>query len=89
MSNTFKNEEDHPPFYGKNIITRDEKAYILQLLKKYRHEKVTDELKAKIWDELQMEKSKGNIMTPFKLAIRRDSSKQYPDFIEIILDTKV
>lgn len=81
-------EEEHP-FYGFEIIRRKEQAYIQELLKKYRHDPVTEELKAKIWDELQMEKYKGNVTIPFKVVMRRDALKKYPDYIEIILDTKV
>lgn len=81
-------EEEHP-FYGREIIRRKEQAYIQQLLKKYRQEPVTEELKAKIWDELQMEKYKGTVTIPFKVVMRKDAQKKYPDTIEIILDTKV
>lgn len=77
------------PFYGVDIISRKEQLYIQDLLKKYRNEAVTDELKEKIWNELQMEKYKGNITIPFKVLIKRDATKKYPDVIEIILDTKV
>lgn len=85
---THDSEEEHP-FYGFDIIRRKEQAYIQVLLKKYRQFPVNEELKAKIWDELQMEKYKGNITIPFKVVMRRDSLKKFPDYIEIILDTKV
>ena len=81
--------EDEHPFYGFDIIRRQEQAYIGNLLKKYRHEPVTEELKAKIWDELQMEKYHGRVTIPFKVIMRRDALKKYPDYIEVILDTKV
>lgn len=81
--------EDEHPFYGVNVIRRKEQAYIANLLKKYRHEPVTDELKGKIWDELQMEKYQGHITIPFKVVMRKDIFKKFPDYIEIILDTKV
>ena len=81
-------EEEHP-FYGFDIIRNNEQAYINNLLKKYRNEPATEELKAKIWDELQMEKYKGNVTIPFKVVLRRDSLKKFPSCIEIILDTKV
>ncbi|WP_068467882.1 hypothetical protein [Candidatus Protochlamydia phocaeensis] len=81
-------EEEHP-FYDIEIIRRKEQAYIQELLKKYRNAPVTDELKGKIWDELQMEKYKGNITIPFKVVMRKDNSKKFPDYIEVILDTKV
>ncbi len=81
--------EDEHPFYGIDIIRRKEQEYIRNLLQKYRHEKVTEELKSKIWDELQMEKYRGKIIIPFKVILRRDVQKKYPDYIEVILDTKV
>lgn len=81
--------ENEHPFYGINISRRQEQAYIQNLLKKYRHEPVTEELKAKIWDELQMEKYHGRINIPFKVVMRRDALRKYPDCIEVILDTKV
>lgn len=84
-----QHSEDEHPFYGVEIIRRKEHAWIETLLKKYRNEPVTDELKGKIWDELQMEKHKGNITIPFKVVMRRDASKKFPDYIEVILDTKV
>ena len=85
---TQQSEEEHP-FYGFEIIRRKEQAFIQNLLKKYRNQPVSEELKAKIWDELQMEKYKGNVTIPFKVVMRKDSLKKYPDYIEIILDTKV
>lgn len=82
-------EDEQLPFYGKEIIRRKEQEYIHHLLKKYKDESPTEELKAKIWDELQMEKHKGSITIPFKVVMRRDIYKKYPDYIEVILDTKV
>jgi hypothetical protein len=84
-----KESEQEHPFYGVEIIRRREKEYIQNLLKKYRQEPVTEDLQRKIWDELQLEKYKGHITIPFKVVIRKDISKKYPDFIEIILDSKV
>lgn len=81
-------EEEHP-FYGQTIIPRDQKAYIESLLKKYKNEPVSEELKKKIWDELQMEKYHGRVTIPFKLAVRKDPYGKFPDCIEVILDTKV
>ncbi len=77
------------PFYGYDIIARNEMQYIQEILKKYKNMKANEELKKKIWDELQMEKHLGNIKIPFKLAIRRDPMGNFPDVIEVILDTKV
>lgn len=84
-----KYSEHNHPFYGVEITRNKEQAYIQNLLKKYRHEKVSEELKAKIWDELQMEKYHGRVTIPFKVVMRRDTLKKFPDYIEIILDTKV
>jgi hypothetical protein len=81
-------KQEHP-FYGVDIIRRREQDYIQELLKKYRHEPVTDELKSKIWEELQLEKYYGRLTIPFKLVMQQDALKKYPDTIEIILDTKV
>ena len=85
---THDDEFDHP-FYGKDILVTREKTYINNLLKKYKGFPVNDELRKKIWDELQMEKHLGNITIPFKIATRKDSTGQFPECIEIILDTKV
>ena len=82
-------EHDEHPFYGQDILRGREEEYIENILKKYKKEPVTEELKKKIWDELQMEKHLGNINIPFKVVIRRDPSGQYPEFVEVILDTKV
>lgn len=81
--------EDEHPFYGIEVIRRKEQEYIKKILSKYLQEPVTEELKAKIWDELQMEKHHGRVTIPFKIVMRRDSQKKYPDVIEVILDTKV
>jgi len=80
--------EEHP-FYDYHIIRDEEEKFIKNLLMKYRNEPVTEELKEKVWDELQMEKHKGRISIPFKLVMRRDSSGKFPEFLEVILDSKV
>ena len=77
------------PFYGSDIIRRSEQEHIQELLKKYRKEPVTEELKQKIWDELQLEKHLGHVTIPFKVVMRRDTAGSFPDYIEVILDTKV
>jgi hypothetical protein len=81
-------EHEHP-FYGYYIFRNQQKEYICRLLEKYRHEPVTEELKKKIWDELQMEKHAGRVTIPFKMTSRRDPYGKFPEYIEIILDTKV
>lgn len=77
------------PFYDKIIFRGQEQSYINKLLEKYRNEPVTEELKKKIWDELQMEKHLGRITIPFKIVLRKDSYGKYPSYIEVILDSKV
>lgn len=84
-----KSKHHERPFYGKPIIRRTEDEYINSLLEKYRNEPVNDALKQKVWDELQMEKHLGRITIPFKLATRLDPTGKFPDYIEVILDTKV
>lgn len=81
--------EEEPPFYGANVIRGEEQEFINCLLKKYKDDPVDEELQKKIWDELQMEKYKGTVKIPFKVVLRRDTLKKHPDFIEIILDSKV
>lgn len=82
-------ETEEHPFYGFPIIRRQEQEHIKQLLKKYQHLPVSEELKKKVWDELQMEKHFGRVTIPFKIATRRDPYGKFPDVIEVILDTKV
>lgn len=77
------------PFYDIDIIRREQQEYINHLLKKYKDEPPNDELKKKIWDELQMEKYRGRITIPFKITARRDPYGKFPDVVEVILDTKV
>lgn len=83
------NDHEETPFYGTEILRSRQQELIQNLLKKHKNEKVDEELKAKIWDELQMEKHKGTITIPFKVFLRKDPEKKYPDVIEVILDTKV
>lgn len=77
------------PFYGQPIYRKNQQEYISRLFKKYKSQPVTEDLKKKIWDELQMEKYHGRVTIPFKVVMRRDASGLFPDCIEIILDTKV
>lgn len=77
------------PFYGYHILRNREQKYIQNLLKKYDGLPVNDDLKQKIWDELQMEKYHGRVTIPFKVVMRKDASGKFPDYVEVILDTKV
>lgn len=86
------NEEDalhKSPFYGYDIIRREQQGYIQKILEKYKNEPANDELKKKIWDELQLEKYKGTVTIPFKVVLRRDPYGKFPNYVEVILDTKV
>jgi hypothetical protein len=82
-------QEHEHPFYGYVIIRRKEEEYIKSLMQKYQKEPVNEELKKKVWEELQMEKHYGRITIPFKLAVRMDPSGKFPNSLEVILDTKV
>lgn len=82
------NKHKHP-FYGKEVVRRQEQEFIQTFLKKYSKEPVNEALKQKIWEDLQMEKHLGNITIPFKVVLRQDPSGQFPSYIEVILDTKV
>ena len=77
------------PFYGEEIIRRREQEFIQEFLKKYRKEPVNEALKQKIWDDLQMQKHLGNVTIPFKVVLRKDPTHQFPDYVEVILDSKV
>lgn len=84
------NEEEHEhPFYDKEIFADREQEYIEELLKKYKNEPVSEDLKKKIWDDLQREKYLGKVSIPFKVVMRRDSSGKFPQYIEVILDTRL
>ena len=84
-----ESESHEHPFYGYVIIRRKQEEYINSLMHKYQHEPVSEDLKKKVWNELQMEKHLGRITIPFKLAVRRDPYGKFPDLLEVILDTKV
>ena len=77
------------PFYDQEIVRDDQEAYIEALMKRFKGREVNDELKKEIWNELQNQKHKGNITIPFKMATRKDPTGKFPDYIEVILDSKV
>ena len=59
--------------------------YIKNLLKKYKGHPVNDELKKKIWNDLQMEKyHNGRITIPFKVTLRKDIYGKFPGYVEVI-----
>lgn len=68
----------------KPVLRHQEQEYINKLLKRFKDQPPTPELKKKIWEELMMEKHLGRITIPFKVFLRKD-----PPMIEVILDTKV
>jgi hypothetical protein len=82
-------EEHHHFFYDKNIVRRSEAAIVEEILSKYRCETADEVLKEKIWNELQMAKYEGKVSIPFQVVLRRQISGGAPDYIEVILDTKV
>jgi hypothetical protein len=82
------NHEEHP-FYGYEIYRHEQEILIQKIVAKYKGQEPSEALKKAVWDELQLEKAKGNITIPFKIATRRDPYRKFPDQIEIILDTKV
>lgn len=88
MIDEITGEQEHP-FYGYVIVRRREEELIKKLLSKYQNLPVSEELKKKVWDELQMQKYLGNITIPFKMATRLDPYGKFPNQIEIIIDTKV
>lgn len=81
-------KQEHP-FYGHEIFRHRQQETIQKILEKYKNEAPTSELKMKIWNELQWEKHLGNITIPFKIALRQDPSGKFPEYVEILLDTKV
>lgn len=88
MANFPHSETEHP-FYGKEILADREQEYIRQLLHKYRLETADEDLKKKIWDDLQQAKYLGKVTIPFKVVLRRDQTGKFPSYIDVILDTKV
>lgn len=81
-------KHDHP-FYGVDIFSDREQEYIQNFLAKYKTEVANEDLKKKIWDDLQMEKYHGRIKIPFKVVLKKDYYGKFPDCIEVILDTKL
>ena len=77
------------PFYGKEIDPAREQALIEKILSKYRHMPFSDDLKKTLYDELSSAKERGDITIPFKIVMRKDSSRAHRAYIEVILDTKV
>jgi hypothetical protein len=81
--------KQHHHFYGKPIHRAEEQRTIREILKKYQHALVNEELQKKIYDDLVKEKHLGNISIPFKVLMKHDPLGKYPSYIEIVLDSKV
>ena len=81
---------DHKlPFYDVDISSSHESDHIKKVLKKYKNEPVGQKLKESVYNELHELKHQGVIKVPFKVVMRRDPEKKYPDYIEVILDTQL
>lgn len=80
---------DHPPFYGKVIIPRQEQAYLQSLLSSFKGRKADESLQKEIFDALQKAKHEGFLTIPFKVVLRKDPYNKHPASVEVILDTKV
>jgi len=76
-------------FYDKAILEDRESETVKKILSQYKNEKADEELKKKIWDDLQHEKCEGRLSIPFKVVLRRDEYGRYPPTVEVILDTKL
>lgn len=80
---------EEEPFYGYDILRHRQQKIVEEIVSKYKDEPVDDDLKKKIWDDLQQAKHEGRVTMPFKVVTRRDIYGKYPEYIEVILDTKV
>lgn len=77
------------PFYGKQVARQVEEEFIQSIVSKYRKDPVNEELMEKVYNELMHEKYLGNITIPFKVLMQKDETGRRPDYIEILLDSKV
>lgn len=76
-------------FYGKTIIRRREQAVIQEVLKKYSAHIADENLKNIIHEELSDLKAKGVISIPFKVHLVKAPNKNFKNYVQILLDTKV
>jgi len=76
--------EHHTP-----IDRGGQQEFLNRLLIKYKGQVANAALKAKISDELALEKHLGRLTIPYKIVLRLDPTKLFSDSIEVILDTKV
>lgn len=84
-----RNSSHHPPFYGVEILREREQKKIKEFLNKWKGKPADEALKKEIYDALLKEREEGRISIPFKVALRKDPSKIHPDYVEVILDSKV
>jgi hypothetical protein len=77
------------PFYGVHILSDREQHHIQKLLEKFRGREVNEELKKDIYNELQQNKYLEKLKIPFKVVLRLDPYGKFPNYVEVILDTKV
>jgi hypothetical protein len=76
-------------FYDKEIVRGQQQDHINKVLDKYKGEPATDELRAKVYDDLVQEKHLGHVTIPFKVIMHKDESGFRQDYIEVLLDTRV
>ena len=76
-------------FFGKKIDPDHEQAIIESVLKKYRMEEASEELRKKIYADLVALKENCEITIPFQVVLRKDFFNKHRPYIEIVLDTKV
>ncbi len=76
-------------FYGQEVVRGQQQEYIQKVLEKYAGEPATEELRNKIYDDLMQEKHLGNVTIPFKVILQKDETGVRPDYIDILLDTRV
>ena len=80
---------EEEPFYGKVIVPEEEQMLVDAVIEKYRSDVVDGDVHKKVYHDLMMEKHKGNITIPFQVNLVKDPYSRYPDYIEVILETKV
>ncbi len=76
--------EHHEP-----IDRRAQQAFLNRLLIKYSDARADSALRARISDELALEKHLGRLKISYKVVLRLDPAGLFPSKIEVILDTKV
>lgn len=80
---------EHPPFFGEHISREQQAEFIGEMLQKYKGEAPTATLKDKIYTELMLLKHEGLVTIPFKVVLENDPTGVRPDYIDVVLETKV